>query len=240
MQWGAVEFQILQRTGSGGLQVTGSASWCHCNLCTLLVSVFFLPKIICEKCKRQFKVACKPLGCKKIEKGQTGKVPGVMSNNKWSWSSGPRLQHRAIFHSPPPDRIRLGMPTQSLKYAWDDRTHHYNEHLSPKMSHLEFDYFVSKIGFSGSDQVNFTICFSWLNCWLFLQAAPKPLHAVCAARSAVGGKSLQSFTGVSPSRTESTLASVARISPQVQRRSASVYNKTTIRNPNWTQVWFIF
>lgn len=64
--------------------------------------------------------------------------------------------------------------------------------------------------------------------------------SVCFARSAVAGKSVESFTAVSPSRTESALASVARISPQVQRRSASVYNKTTIRNPNWTQVWFLF
>lgn len=87
---------------------------------------------------------------------------------------GLRLLHGAIFHSSPPDRIRLWMPTQPLNYSWG-RTHHYNEHLSPKMSHLQLDYFVSKIGFSGSDQVNLTICFSWLDCWRFLQAAPKPL-----------------------------------------------------------------
>lgn len=53
--------------------------------------------------------------------------------------------------------------------------HRYNEHLSLKMTHMEFDYFASKIGLSGSDQVNFPVCFSWLNSWLFLQAAPKPL-----------------------------------------------------------------
>lgn len=172
--------------------------------------------------QRQFKAAWNRWDVKISRKVKLWKFQEWCQTIKQGAEEGPRLQHRAIFHSPPPDRIRLGMPTQSLKYSWDDRMHHYNKHLSPKMSHLEFDYFVSI--FFGSDQVNFTVCFSWLNCWLFLQAAPKPLLQCCAARSAVGGKSLQSFTGESPFRTESTLAPVARISPQVQRGSASVYS----------------
>lgn len=35
------------------------------------------------------------------------------------------------------DRIRLWMLTQSLNYSRDGRTHHYVEHHSPMMSHLQ-------------------------------------------------------------------------------------------------------
>lgn len=60
----------------------------------------------------------------------------------------------------------------------------------------------------------------------------KASAAACAARSAAGRKSLESFTGESPLRQKALLAAVARISPPVRRGSAFVLNWATIRNPN--------
>lgn len=200
----------------GRLQVPtslGRLIFLSCTCCTLQVwSAFILSQNLSNQ------RAASPLGCtvrspdRSNCKGQLT-ISKTITKNQWAgFIRKFRLQRRATFYSPPSDRIRLWVPTQPLNYSGDGRTHHYVEHRSPMMSHLQI---ISKIRFSGSDPLDFTVCFTWLNA-PFLHVAPKPLQQRLLPTKCCGREKFRLFHSRISTWTGATFASVARISPQVQ------------------------
>lgn len=157
------------------------------------------------------------LGCKHIEKGQTGKVPGVMSNDKQQYvivelRKAPGCSTELYFTVRPRTGLDSGCPhgpwnileMTNAPLQWTS----FSKDESPGVQLFRIKNRVFWLRSS-----EFYRLFVLIELLTVPPSSTKASAAVCAARSAVGGKSLQSFTGVSPSRTESALASVARISP---------------------------